>query len=85
VEGLEWLDTRLVAITVTHFPDSRTLAADEADEEPTAAGWGTAVDTSGYDPAYLLPFCCQVIPSTREGCVCHPSRSCRFFFVLLLA
>jgi len=60
VEGLEWVDLRLVGVTVSHFPQSRTLAADEGDEDPTPSSRGIGCSSAGYDPAYLLPFCCQV-------------------------
>ena len=46
----------LVAVTVTHFPEARTLQADEEDDD--SAQQSTAA--MAYDPAYLLPFCIQV-------------------------
>ena len=63
--GLDCIDARRIAVTVTHFPESRTLAADEADEESYhSCGPLPPTDrtgTLGYDPAFLLPFCVMVI------------------------
>ena len=53
------VDFSLVAITVTNFPENRTIDADEEDE----AGLGALQDSAvvqGYDPAYILPFCIEV-------------------------
>ena len=61
MEGLDWVDMQLVGYTVSSFPQHRTLAADEADEAPLVSGTRTSVSSAGYDPAYLLPFCCQVL------------------------
>lgn len=73
VKGLDFIDSRMVAVTVTHYPESRTLAANEADD-PTPSGQGTAIGNLGYDPAYLLPFCCQVSYSLVSPGI---SRLCR--------
>ena len=65
MEGLDCIDARRIAVTVTHFPESRTLAADEADEESVhSCGPLPPTDRTGalgYDPAFLLPFCVKVI------------------------
>ena len=64
MEGWDWVDMQLVGYTVSDFPQSRTLAANEADEAPLVFGIRTSVSSAGYDPAFLLPFCCQVLQIT---------------------
>lgn len=49
------IDPRRVALTVTHFPEWRTLEADEADPDDSAIHSGGGQEHA-YDPAYLLPF-----------------------------
>ena len=48
------IDPRRIALTVTNFPEWRTLAADEADPDDSAGGG--AQQQHAYDPAYFLLF-----------------------------
>ena len=52
----EAVEFDLVAVTVTHFPEARTLQADEEDEERGSE----AAASLGYDPVYFLHFCVEV-------------------------
>ena len=57
---LQKVDLALVALTVTHFPGSRTLEADEEEETEADSQDLDIASTIGYDPAFLLRFCKEV-------------------------
>ena len=58
--SLEWVNVARVAVTVTHFPEERTLAGNEEEQEESLSR--SRPEAAGYDPALLLPFCVQANP-----------------------
>ena len=61
-------DARRIALTAVHFPARCALSGDEHEEPDQASGLGrdaAALCPAGYDPAFLLPFCIQVLPTCQ--------------------
>lgn len=71
LEGAAAPDVRRAALAAVHFPEQRTLAADEpspadelpascdAGDVPVAVGVRLEYSEAGYDPAFMLPFSVQ--------------------------
>lgn len=65
--AVDSIDFVRVALTVVHFPETRTLAADEADPEGLPA---TATSDYAYDPSFLLPFSVKVPSGVHDTWPC---------------